>query len=370
MKPPINQLGSLFRTSAPVLCACLILTACGKEEPPAEAPVARPVKMVSIGTGGAGGTREYPGQVSAIQHAEMAFEVPGRITEFPLKEGQTVSKGTLLARLDPRDYQAAKDAATAQRNATKADYERYRDLYERDAASRQELDVARRHYEVAEAELATARKALEDTMLKAPFDGKLARKLIDDPPVNVQAKEPVLILQDDSSLKLVINIPEGDWALAAPGLTPEERAARAKPMVVISTLPDRRFPATIKEFATTADAVTRTFETTFAFDKPADANIMPGMTAKVIITLSTEAGRATAIHTLIPANAVLSDDQGNAYVWRVEPSTMQVQKAAVKSGELSGSEIQILDGLADGDTIAISGVHNLREGMLVRKLEQ
>ena len=69
--------------------------------------------MLKIAGAGAGETREYPGTVKAAQTAEMAFEVSGKIVEFVYKEGERVEEGALLAKLDPRDYQAQFDAAQA-----------------------------------------------------------------------------------------------------------------------------------------------------------------------------------------------------------------------------------------------------------------
>ena len=358
----IPELLTLF-----IIGVSLVVSACSKEEPE-QAPVARPIKMLTVGNASTGGVREYPGKITAEQHADMAFEVHGKLIDFPVKEGQEVSKGTVLARLDPRDFRANRDAARARRNAAKADYERYRDLYERDAASRQDLDVARRNYEVEQANLRTAQKALEDATLKAPFAGVVAKKLVDDPPVNVQAKQAVLVLQDDSSLKIVVNIPERDMAQATPGLSLEERAARSKSTVIVSSFPDRRFPAKLREFATTADPTTRTFEVTLAFENPPDISIAPGMTAKVVVTVSPDKGQSSPV-VMIPANAVLSDDTGKAFVWRVDPASMQVQRAPVELGELSGAQTEIRSGLANGDMIAISGVHQLRDEMPVRRLD-
>ena len=71
----------------------------------------------------------------------------------------------------------------------------------------------------------------------------------------------------------------------------------------------------------------------------------------------------------IPANATVSDDEGKPFVWRVDPSSMRVHPAPLELGELSGSEVSVLGGLSDGDLIAISGVHQLREGMAVRRFE-
>ena len=342
------------------------VAACSQEPPEPEA-VVRPIKMLEIGAAAAGGTLEYPGEVAAAQSAEMSFEVSGKIVEFPVVEGQQVDRGTPLARLDPSDYRAALETEVARRNAAKATYERTRTLYESGAASGEDLDAARRNYEVTGAKIKTAEKAVSDTTLKAPFSGKVARKVVEEFQ-NVQAKEAILLLEDDSALEVKVSVPERDWAMAKPGLTAEERTARGTPVVTISSIPDRQFQAHLKEWATSADPVTRTFPTTFAFDAPDDVRVLPGMTARVTITLPDDlSGEQGGVS--LPSNAVPSDESGNPYVWRVDASSMTVHRVTVTLGELSGSEVEILSGVESGDLIAISGVHHLSEGAPVRSLE-
>jgi RND family efflux transporter MFP subunit len=346
--------------------ALLFFLGCGGKEQVEQEPVVRPIKMMTIGGGGGGGTLEYPGEVQAAQNAEISFEVPGKIVELPVDEGQSVRKGALLARLDNADFVAARDRERARMQAAKAEYERHQELYETNAVSLADLEAKRRNFEVTEAQLRTAQKALDDTRLLAPFGGQVARKIVDEFQ-NVQAKQPILLLQDESSLEVVISVPERDWAQAKPGLTLEERTERAEPKVEISSIPGRQFNAHIKEFATIADPTTRTYRATFGFDAPSDVTIRAGMTAKVILTISGDV-EAVAGTIMIPSNAVESDENGNPYVWKIDPDAMTVSRNSVVLGELSGSQITVQSGLTDGDRIAISGVNALREGMQVSEL--
>ena len=369
----LQQGGSPSQWSATLLalivmgCLLFSFTVMGcEEERPKEEPIARLVKMMAVGAGMTSGVHEYPGKVKALQHADMGFEVHGRIIEFRFKEGQKVKKGDVLARLDPRDYQADLDAQVARENAARAEYERIQSLYEVEAASRQDLDKARRDFEVTRANVKQARKALEDTYLRAPFAGRFAKKLVEDFE-NVQAKQSVLTLQDNSMLKLVVNVPERDLAEGNRNRTVEEMNAHVRSTITISAIPDRTFPANIREFATTADPVTRTFEVTFVFKNPPNLAILPGMTARVNAT--EVGGSYKGTYSRIPANVVLADEGGASYVWLVDQSSMTVHKKSVELGELSGSEVEVRSGLAEGDLIAISGVRNLREGTVVRRLE-
>ncbi len=362
------HIGASRCVSTVVLAPCfslLLLTGC-EEAPVAKQPIARPVKILVLGSKASAKELEFPGKISPAQESQMAFEVPGRMVAFPVDEGQTVKKGSVLARLDPHDFQAKLDAEIARVREAEADYERHRTLYEARNVSLADLQAKRSGFEVRKARARQAQKALQDTVLRAPFGGKIAKKLVKDFQ-NVQAKEPVLILHDNSSLEIVVNIPERDFARGEPGLSVEERTGRSQPKVVISSIPDRAFPARIKEIATTADPDTRTFEVTLAFQPPSDLSILPGMTAKLIASVPRDAGQSSVFG--IPSNALLADDSGKPFVWVVDPSSMKVHRASVVVGDLSGTQVEVQSGVSAGEWIAVSGVQRLREGITVRRLE-
>ncbi|GEM_PF-1539108 len=180
---------SMLRTCALVIAgaAALIAGGCRREEPVALAPVARPVKILTVGAESSLDVREYPGRVSAVREAAVAFEVGGRIVELPVIEGQ---RGTLLAKLDARDFEAKLTAAKADRDAAEADYMRFKELLDKDAVSRRDFETRQRNFEVAKSRIDIAEKALEDTVLRAPFSGRVARKLVDEFQ-NVRALEEV-----------------------------------------------------------------------------------------------------------------------------------------------------------------------------------
>ncbi len=360
-KHPGLRLVSLMLTTS-------ILIACGEELPETE-KIVRPVKLMTVDAGGAGVTREYPGKVEATQSVELGFEVPGKIVELPISNGLSVKKGTLLGRLDDVDYVAARDLAEAHRKASQSAYERAKRIFDQGAGSQAEVDVRLRDIDVARQELKKAQKALDDTVLKAPFSGKVSRKIVDNFQ-NVQAKQAILLLEDISSLELDANLPEQDFVRVKPGLTLEQLNQRVKPEIEVSTVPDRRFPARLISFKTTADPVTRTYRATFAFDNPEDVNVLPGMTAKVVLTFPGEGQKEVGGGILIPAAAVIVDTDGTSFVWRYDPTSSQVSRATVTLGDMSAASIQVLSGLQGGDRIAISGAAHLLEGMQVRPLNE
>ena len=347
---------------AGLVAACLLLGGCGTEEQ--EAPeIVRPVKMMTIGAGAAGGTREYPGQVRAAEEVQLSFEAPGRLIELNAREGQRMTAGALIAALDPRDFEAERDRVRARRNETRADLERNRTLYERDAISLRDLEVVQRQFEVSEANLAQAEKALADTRLYAPFDGRIAGRLVENRE-NVAAKQPIVVFHDDSGLEIRASLPEGDVLRFRKLGTVQDMTARLSPTVEISAAAGRSIPAWVKELRSTADPVTRTYEVTLGFDPPADLSITSGMTARVVITLT-----ATDGALLVPSSAVVADSDLRSLVWVYDATEGVVHGREVELGQTTGDQIEILSGLEDGDAIAVLGASNLEEGMKVRPLD-
>lgn len=343
----------------------LMLAACGEQEPFADEPVSRPVKLFTVGEVPASETLEFPGSVSAAKQSDMAFEVPGLILDMPVTEGDRVTAGTILAKLDSRHYEAERDRALAERNAARVDFNRYYKAFKAQAVTEQQLDAARRALDVAEAVLRQANKAVEDTVLKAPFDGRVARKLVEDY-ANVQAKQPVLVLQSDGVLEMRVQIPEADWVREKPVDSVEEIEDTFEIYVVLSSLPDKAIPAKVTAFSSSADPQTRTFEVKVGFEPPEGIAISPGMTGHVAYT---QYGEYVRSGLFIPAGAVFAAPDNSPSVWKFHSEAGTLNRQHIEVGELNGKRIEVLSGLEIGDRIAVSGVHTLNEGVKVHPWE-
>jgi len=150
-----------------VVISILMLPACGKPPEPETKEDSRPVKLMTLDSTSSSFTMEYPGVIDSLQSVDLGFEVDGQIIELPIISGQEVMKGDLLARLDPRDYKAERDSAKSHLHAMRAADSRARRIFDQNAGSQAEVDDALRNFQVAEEELRTAQKALDDTYLRA-----------------------------------------------------------------------------------------------------------------------------------------------------------------------------------------------------------
>ena len=334
-------------------------------EPPKEPPLIRPLKTMTIQSSFAALGRKFPGKVRANQEVNLAFQVAGPLVEFDVKKGDGVGKGDLLARIDPRDFQNALDAASAKFAEAKVLWVRIERLYQEDRAQQVEYEQHKRAYNVAKAVAEQATKDLEDTYLRAPFAGLIANTFVKNFQ-NVRAKEPILSLQDVVSVEIEINVPEERVALGM------KNKDDMRLVATFDYLPGREFQVTLKEYATEADPLTQTYLVTLAMPAPRDVTILPGMTATVrsypkAAQADEDAGYA------VPIDAVPIDGLGNYHVWKVEAGadgTSTVHRAEVEVGEIIQSEILIVKGLERGDRIALAGVHLLEEGQRVRPLDE
>ena len=346
-----------------LIVASVMLQACGRnQEAPPPRETVRPVKTITLGAAGFRGSRQFPGTVRASDRVDLSFNVDGPLIELSVKQGQNVKKEDLIARLDPRDYASKLKSAEARYTETKSNYERGKDLVKDGFISEVQFDQLRSNFEQAEADLAINKKALNDTYLKAPFAGKLAKRYVQNFQ-DVRRKEPIISLQDINVIEIVVNAPERIVASGAGD------ARQATIQATFESLPGKNFNLEVKEFATEADPKTQTFEYVLIMPQPEDANILPGMTATVLVTAPETAVQPTL--QVIPALAVFSDETGKSHVWVINQEDNTAQSREVATGELVGSDqITITSGLANGDVIAVAGVSTLREGMKVRPVDK
>lgn len=326
--------------------------------------VVRPVKTIVLGAAQTKDSRQFPGAVRASDRVDLAFNVAGPLIKLPVKQGQSVKKGDLIARIDPRDFESNLKAAEARYTETKTNFERGQEMVKQGFISKVQFDQLRSNFKQAEADLAVKKKALNDTYLRAPFGGKVAKRFVQNFE-DVNAKQPIISLQDTAMIEVVVNAPERIVA----GARGNGDGSQATAVALFDSVPGQKFELSIKEFATEADPQTQTFEYVLMMPQPENANILPGMTATVIVTAK-EVADGEPSH-IIPALAVFANEAGVPQVWVVDPKDNSVHSREVQADELMGSEnIKITKGLKDGEMIAVAGVSVLREGMKVRPVDK
>jgi RND family efflux transporter MFP subunit len=352
---------------------------------------------------------------------ELAFQVPGVLVKLPVKEGQRVTKGEVVAQLRRDEFQARLDTAQGQLDQAKAnlgalrlgerpeeqfrrdaavraaaaklanaktELERYARLVKSGAVSQSEYELAQTAYAVAQEEhlaavqlfqKGTAARREEIKAQEAVVRGLEGRRadaklqLADSTLLapydgviaqrlmeegqSIQVNQPVARLQSTGTIDVVVDVPEAVMANDISSLDIASMTAE------ISSVPGRRYPVRIKEIAQVADPVTQTFPVRFEMRSPSGVMILPGMTATVVVNHR----RPNGDHILVPISAVCKLDTGEQAVWVLGPDGI-VRGRRVAMGVARGGDVEILQGLSPGDRIVVAGVTFLSEGMKVRDL--
>ena len=358
-----------IRIRALVPASLLALSAagggCSEQSPPIPEP--RLVNVVRASFGSTSNDVGYSGEVRARYETDLSFRVPGKIVARNVEVGSNVRQGDVLARLDREDQQLNAQSAQSQLAAAKSEYqqskaelERYTDLYQKQFISKAEFDrrenaynVAKAKLDQAQAQLAVTRNQTGYTDLSADHAGVVTAILIEVGQV-VAAGQPVVKLARTGEREVDISIPENRLA---------ELNAAGRFDISLWANPDKIYDGKLRELSPSADPVTRTYAARISV-RNADAAMKLGMTATVYLR-----GVRHAASVLLPATALFQKN-GAPAVWIVDPKNSQVKLVPVGIGEYVEDNVTVLSGLAQGDLVVRAGVHKLFAGEKVRVREE
>lgn len=342
------------------LIAVTVLAACSRPAP-VEEPV-RAVKVVTVGSRSLQDTQEFSGEVRPRVESRLGFRVAGKLVSREVELGQRVRAGQVLARLDPRDYQLAVDAAQAQlgaaltqRDLAAADFQRFRALREQNFISGAELErreaalkAAQAQVDQAQAQLSAQRNQGAYTTLLADADG-VVTAVEAEPGQVLSAGQAVVRLAQDGARDAVFAVPEDKLDLMRRGSAVQVRVWPGQ-----SELTGR-----VREVSASADPVTRTYQVKVALE----GRPLPPLGATVTVQPKLRQDqRAVAIK--LPTSALRQDGQATA-VWVLDAQTMTVRSQPVQIATADGNEAVVAAGLQEGQQVVVAGVHVLSPGQKV-----
>ena len=350
------------------VAGCLLvvfLSACGDKPELVEQP--RLVNVVAATLSGTGTDFGYSGEVLPRYETSLSFRLGGKIVARNVEVGSQVKKGDVLARLDPEDQQLGLRSAQSQLAAasseyeqSKAELERYTDLYQKAFISKAEFDRRQNGYNVAKARLEQARVQLAATRNQTGYTELVADQsgLVTAIEVEVgqvvATGQAVMKLARTGEREVVISVPENRL---------KELSAAETIVIALWADPDRMYKGRVREVSPSADPVTRTYPARISILN-ADAAVKLGMTANVDLR-----GDARTLAVLLPASA-LFQDSGRSAVWVVDKASSQVKLVPVETGAYVEDKVVVVSGLNAGDLVVRAGVHKLYAGEKVRVQEE
>jgi len=334
-----------------------LLGGCERPLPVPADQAVRPAKLFQVTAHQPTISHEFVGKLDAAQTVDVSFEVAGELLQLPIREGEAVAKGALVAALDPTNFELAVREAEVQLRLTTQDLQRKETLLRDRGISESVVDEARAQFELSQVRLSQAQKRQADSRIVAPFDAFVAHRYVDNRS-KVKVGDRVARLSDLNELKVVASIREQLVAT----VTPERVVALT---ARFDFLPDRPFPLVFRERSGEANPVAQTYEVTFTMVRPTDVNLLPGMTAKVRVEL--KAGDEDE-GIVIPTTALLSEPNGEFFVWVFDPDSGRVTRRTVTVADPRERGIGIVSGLADKELVVAAGASQLQDGMRVHRL--
>ncbi len=340
-----------------------------------------PVREVELTTA----ALTYPAQASAVltasgyvvaqQKAAVASKATGRLVYLGVEEGDHVTKGEVIARLEDSDVAAALDKARSDLQVALADsfaagrnLDREKTLFASKLASQADLDAAESNYLRVVASIASARANvqsaavnLEYTRIRAPFDGTVLTKDADVGEIvapfaaAANSRAAVVSIANMASLLVEADVSESNITRVSMGQSCE---------IVLDAYPEKHYRGSVHMIVPTADRSKATVLTKVAFlDR--DSRVLPEMSAKVTFLakkMDSTAAAAPPVLT-VPVSCVVNRN-GATMVLLVRDG--RITEAPVRTGEALGGSLEIKEGLVQGDQVVLRPVPDLTTGTRVK----
>ncbi len=348
-----------------VITASLTLMGCQQEDPQQIAQIAsvRPAKLVEAVASNNVSQRTFPGVIEAANQTQLSFRVSGQVQGLPVRAGQRIVKGQLLAQLNDTDYRNNLMQAQANYDLAKVQYEQISQLYAKNYSSKIELEQVSAQLKSSQAALQIAQENLGHTRLLAPMDGIIDRVKIEKYQL-VSPQFSIIQLRTLDDFDVRFDVPETLLTQVKNIDNPQGICLSLR----FSTHPKSTYPACYKENESTPDPMARTYSMVFSVAPIKDFTLLPGMSVDVKIDLAQVMIDDSSAGVLIPIEA-LFEKNGTTFVWLVDKE-MRVHQTPVKTGKLMNYGVQILDGLVPGSLVVAAGVAYMQNDMQVRALQK
>ncbi len=337
------------------LALALTLAACGKEQGAAVLPPLPSLQTFVVPAADATAARGWDGVIDAVHHAELAAQTSGRVAEVRFDVNDRVDEGTVLIRITAFEQDAGTDSARAQLRAAEATlldaeqtWKRFSALSGQNYVSHAQLDQARAARDAAVAARDAARSQLrlasqqsDYTIVRAPFAGIVARRDV-QPGETVAPGRALMSLYAPQDLRIEVSVPQ----TRADAIRSDARAT-----VVLGD--GRRIdPAQVIVFPS-ADVASHSVNVRVVLPR-LDAPPAPGTTAKVVFAADVQRdGTSTTVAVRIPATAVAQRGELSG-VYVEQDGRLLLRQ--VRLGARSGDQVEVISGLAPGDTVAADPV--------------
>ena len=339
------------------LLVLALLTACSEKKQ--KATVIRPVKLVEVRALNVI-EKSFSGVVAADQFSDLAFKVGGPIIALNVNEGQSVRKGQVIAELDPIDYKWDYEARKASFQSAESQLERAKKLLAKEAISKQEYEGTEANFSNMKAAFVRSKNILDETKLRAPFDGFIQKKYVENYQ-KVGAGQGVVCLVNPNKVQVDFTMPESNvqYLVKSP-----------KMYVEFDNHKGTLFKAEVKELVKASIDGSGMPVSLYITDERFDVKkyrIAVGFSCRVVLNIESD---SFANQTTIPLSSIVaSEDSADKYVFVYNKQTQTVQRKAIQIVSILDKEsVMVNASLNAGEKIVSAGATRMVDGQKVKVL--
>ncbi len=345
MKPLPNLLRLIL-----ILTLTFTLQACNSSDEQADSETEDalliPVEVSSVNRGDISAYYANTATLEAEQEATVVSKVGGIIQELHVEEGDRVQAGQVIARIEDDQYRIEADRAKATLDRLQNELQRNRELFERNLIAAELHQNAQFEYESQKATYDLAMLNLENTEVRSPISGVVSERFIKEGNM-IGTDQQLYRVTDFTPLMAILHVPEHEMSK----IRKNQRAELSA-----DALPNQLFIGHVERISPVVDTETGTFKVTVYVDQTEDL-LRPGMFSRVRIVYDTRQNTR-----MIPRSAIITEDL-NQSVFVVKDSL--AFKQSIQTGYTNGLNIEVLEGLEDGEIVVTIGQGSLQDSTKV-----
>ncbi len=317
----------------------------------AEGETAVPVTIAEVGVGDVSTYITATANLVPDNEVEVLAEAEGRVSHLTVEEGDRVQRGQLLAALLRDDAEIAFEKAKLKAANAEMAFERAQRIFREKLIAQEEYDKTTMDHRIAQQELAEAKRKLDKTEIRSPFDGRLTRRNV-TLGQHIRPGDELFTVTDFDPLIARIYLPERDVLALEEG---------REVGITLKADSDVSFRGRIRQISPVVDTATGTVKVTVAAIRP-PAIVRPGGFVTIEIVRETHAAT-----TLVPRKAVIRELK-NAHVFVARDGV--AHKRTVELGLEDSERLEITSGLEPGERIVVAGQGGLKDDSTIKVLPE
>lgn len=301
------------------------------------------VKIETVKESNVANTLDYVGMIEENSSTGLSFSTMGTIEKIYVSEGDYVSVGKLLAKLDPASAQSMLDAADALLKQAQDAYDRLKSVHDKGSLTEIQMVDIETKLQQAQSSYDIAKKNLGNCSLHAPVSGVVGKRMAEAGEYAVIGKT-VLTILDISSVKVRVSVPENEISAID---------SDCKSTITISALSNKRFKGKKIGKSVMANSISHTYPVYIDLSNP-QKELLPGMVCKVELTPDKKCQSI-----VVPIGIIQTMADGQKFVWSDKGGI--AKRTFVTTGLAKGNGVEITSGLSAGDLIISEGYQKISE---------